>query len=130
MRCAIELSDIHDVVFVFQDCSFVVIHIEVVGRAEDRHNAWKACRAGLAIHSVPSILGFVGTDDGEKIVLLEECAGGRVREEVRTPSDVIMDKVFACLLLAELFKRVCPKDVAHETVCRRLTETVDLASQY
>lgn len=52
MRCAVELSDIHDVAFVFQHRCFVVIYIEVIWGREDGHHGWKSGRLGFAIHAV------------------------------------------------------------------------------
>ena len=39
---------------------------------------------------------------------------------------MIVDEVLSGLFLAELFQGVCPKDVAHEALSGRFTETVDL----
>jgi len=39
---------------------------------------------------------------------------------------MVVDKVFLRLLLTKVFKRVGPEDIAHKTVGRRLTETVNL----
>jgi hypothetical protein len=41
---------------------------------------------------------------------------------------MVVNKVFLRLFLTKVFERVGPKDVAHETVSRRLAETVDLQS--
>ena len=64
--------------------------------------------------------------DGEKIVFLQKGAGGRIREEVGATPNVVMDKVFAGLLLTKLFERVGPEYVAHKTMRGGLTEAVDL----
>lgn len=48
------------------------------------------------------------------------------REEVRAASDVVMDKAFVGLLLTEIFNRVRPENVAHETLSGRLTEAINL----
>ena len=77
-----ELSNVHDIIFVLQNSSLVVVHVQVVWRAEDCHDTGKASRPCLPVHSVPSILGFVCANDGQQIVLFEESAGGRIREEV------------------------------------------------
>lgn len=63
MRRAVELSDIHNIVLVFQDSGLVVVDVEIVGRAEDGHDAWEACGAGFSVHAVPGILSFVCTND-------------------------------------------------------------------
>ena len=39
---------------------------------------------------------------------------------------MIVDEVLSRLFLTELFQRICPKDVAHEAMSGRFTETVDL----
>lgn len=39
---------------------------------------------------------------------------------------MVVHKAFVVLLVAKLFERVGPEDVAHQSVRRRLAETVDL----
>ena len=39
---------------------------------------------------------------------------------------MVVEEEVGRLFLAELFERICPQDVAHETVCRWLAETVNL----
>jgi hypothetical protein len=68
----------------------------------------------------------VRTDDGEQIVLLEESASGRIREEVRASSDVVVNKEVVGFLLPKLFEWVGPEDIAHQSVCGWLTETINL----
>lgn len=63
MGCAVELSDVHDIVFVFEDGSFVVIHVEVVRGAEDGHYTRESGCPSLSVHAVTGILSFVGSDD-------------------------------------------------------------------
>jgi hypothetical protein len=91
MRRAVKLSDIHDIALVFQDGSFIIVDIQVIGGGEDGHDGGEPCRLRLAIHSIadntflsalsghhihhgdiPSILGFMCADDGEEIVPFEE----------------------------------------------------------
>ena len=78
MRGAVELSDVHDVVLVLQDRSFVVVDVEVIRRREDGHDTRETCCPSLAIHSVSSILRLVSSNDGKEIVLLQEIACSRV----------------------------------------------------
>lgn len=73
-----ELSDVHNVVLVLQDSSLVVVHIEVVWCTEDGHDTRETRRPGLPVHSVPGILGFVRTDDRQKVILFEEGTGSGV----------------------------------------------------
>src|SRR5690349_10217547 len=77
-----ELSDVHDVVLILQNSSLVVVHIQVIGRAEDGHHAREASGPSLSVHAVPSVLSFVCANDGQEIIFLEESACGGVREEV------------------------------------------------
>ena len=63
MRCAIELSDIHHVILVLEHCGFVVVDIEVVRCAEDGHNTRESCCSCLPIHTISSVLCFMGSDD-------------------------------------------------------------------
>jgi len=65
MRCAIELTNVHDIVFVLEYGSFVVVDVEVVGGREDGHDTGETSSSGLSVHSVASVLCFVSTDYGE-----------------------------------------------------------------
>ena len=78
VRCAVELPDVHDVVLILEDSGLVVVHVEVVWRTEDGHDTGEASRPCFPIHSVPSVLRFVRTDDRKQVVLFEESACGRV----------------------------------------------------
>ena len=53
MRRAVELTDVHNVAFVFQYGGFVVIDVQVIGRGEDRHDGWESVCFCLAIHTIP-----------------------------------------------------------------------------
>ena len=82
MRSAVELSDVHNVILVFEDGGLVVVNVEIVRGGEDGHNTREARGSRLAIHAVASILGLVGSNDREKVVLFQKGTGGRIREEV------------------------------------------------
>ena len=92
MRCTVELPNVHDVVFVFEHCGFVVVDIEIVGGAEDCHDTGKACRPRLTIHAVPGILRFVRANDGQQVISFEKGACGRIGEEVGTASNMVVHK--------------------------------------
>jgi len=62
---AVELSDVHDVILVLQYGGLIVIYVEIVWGAEDRHNAGKTGSPRLAVHSVTSILGLMCPNDGK-----------------------------------------------------------------
>lgn len=121
----VELSDVHNVVLILQDCGFVVVDVEVVWRAEDRHDTWESSRSGLPIHAIAGVLGLVSTNDRKQIILLQETARSGVREEVRTSSYVVVNEELLRLLLAEFFERICPENIAHKAVGWRFTEAVD-----
>ena len=78
MRGTVKLTNVHDIVLIFQDCSLIVVDIEVVGRTEDRHDTRETSRSSLTIHSIASVLRFVSPNDGEEIVLFQEGACRRV----------------------------------------------------
>ena len=78
MRCAVELSDVHNIVLVLEHGSFVVVDVEVVWRRENGHNTRETGRSRLTVHSVSGILRFVRSDYGQEVVLLKESAGCRV----------------------------------------------------
>ena len=78
MRCAIELPDIHNIVLTLQYSHFVVVDVKVVRSAEYRHNTKEACRSSLPIRTIAGILSFVGVNDGQKVILFEKGASGRI----------------------------------------------------
>ena len=50
-----------------------------------------------------------------------------VREEVRASSHVVVGEEFLSLLLAKVFARVGPEDIAHQTVIWWFAESVNLS---
>jgi hypothetical protein len=48
----VELPDVHDVALIFENSSFVIVHIEVIGCREDGHDGGKACAFRFAVHAV------------------------------------------------------------------------------
>lgn len=121
-----ELSDVHDVILVLEDSGLVVVDIKIIGCAEDGHDTREAGRPSLPIHSVAGILSLVGADDGEKIVLFEESACSRIREEVRAAADVVVDEKIISFLLSKLLEWISPENVAHEAMCRWFAESINL----
>ena len=65
MWCAVKLSDVHHVVLVLQNRGFVVVYVEVIGCAEDGHDTGEACRPGLSVHPIASILSLMRAYDGQ-----------------------------------------------------------------
>lgn len=126
MRCAVELSDVHDVVLVLQNRSLVVVHVEVVRRAEDCHDTGETSRPCFPIHSVSSILRLMCADDRQKVVFLEESARSGIRKEVRASADVVVNKEVVGLLLTEFLEGISPENIAHEAVGGWLAETINL----
>lgn len=127
MRRAVELSNIHHVILVLEHRCFVIVDIEVIGRAEDGHHTGESCRPGLAIHPITCILSLVCSNNREQIILLQEGTCRWIREEVGTAPNVVVDEILSCLLLAKLFQRVSPQNVAHKAMGRRLLEAVNLS---
>ena len=54
-----KLTNVHDVVLVFQNGSLVVVDIQVVWSTEDCHDTREAGGPGLAVHAVSGVLSFV-----------------------------------------------------------------------
>lgn len=52
VRCAVELSNVHDIIFVFQHSGFVVVHIKVIGGGENSHHWRKRGCLALSIHTI------------------------------------------------------------------------------
>ena len=65
MHLLTELSNVHNVVLILQDCCLVIVHIQVVRCAEYGHDTGETSRPRLPVHAVPGILGFVCSDDRE-----------------------------------------------------------------
>lgn len=96
MRAAIKLPNVHHVRFVLQHRGLVVIHVEIVGRAENCHHGGETGRLRFAVHSIPEsrrkdlktvigtlwnapgILSFVSSDNGQEVIALEEVTCGLV----------------------------------------------------
>jgi hypothetical protein len=78
VRCAIELPDLHNIFLILQYDRFIVVDAKVVRSTEYRHNTREAGRSSLPKHTIASILGFVGANDGQKVVLFEKDASGRI----------------------------------------------------
>ena len=127
MRCAIELSNVHDVILILQNRRFVVVNVEVIRSTEYGHDTGESCRPGLPIHAIACILCFVGPNNGQEVVLFKKSARGRIREEVGATSNVIVDEVLPSLFLAEFFQRICPEYVAHKAMSGWFAESVDLS---
>jgi len=121
-----ELSDVHDVVFVLENSGLVVVDIQIVRRAENGHDAWEACSPCLPVHSVACILSFMRTDDGQQVIFFEETARCGIGEEVRATADIIVDKELLRLFLSEVFQRIRPQDVAHQSVSWGFAKSINL----
>ena len=75
---AVELPDVHDITFVLEHRSFVVIHVKVVGGREDGHDRGEASRLCFAVHAISSILGLVSSNDRQEVVAFQELASSLV----------------------------------------------------
>lgn len=69
-----ELSNVHDIVLILQDSSFVVIYVKIVWCAENGHNTRESSSPGLPVHSITGILSLVRTNNRKQIVFFEESA--------------------------------------------------------
>lgn len=65
MRGVVKLVDVYDVVFVFENCSFVVIDIEVVWSREDCYYIGEFCCLCFMVYLVVGVLCFMSLDDGK-----------------------------------------------------------------
>lgn len=63
MGGAIELSDVHNIVLIFENSGLVVVDIEVIWCTKDGHDAGETSCPSLPIHSVTGVLGLVCADD-------------------------------------------------------------------
>lgn len=60
------------------DFYLVVVHVEIVGRAEDGDKRWEARRLRFSVHTISSVLSLVRPYDAEQIVVLQKVATRRV----------------------------------------------------
>lgn len=119
------MPNVHDIILVLQHCCLVIVHIQIVRRRKDCHDTWEPGRLGLSVHPVPSVLRLMCTNDGKQVIFLKERAGGRIREKVRTSTDIIVDEEIRSFFLTKFFERIRPEDVAHQPVGWGFAETVD-----
>lgn len=63
MRSTVELTNVHDVVFVFEYGRFVVVDVEIVGSGKDCHDGGETSCLGFAVHAV-SVIVVVSDGDG------------------------------------------------------------------
>jgi hypothetical protein len=50
---AVELPDIHDIVFVLQNSGFIVVHVKIIWRGKDGHDCRELGCSSFAIHAIP-----------------------------------------------------------------------------
>ena len=53
VRTTVELSDVHDIVFVLQHSSLVVVHIQIIGRRKNGNQWGETCRLTFSVHAIP-----------------------------------------------------------------------------
>lgn len=54
MRRGVELPDVHNIGLIFEYCSFVVVNVQIIGCAENRHNRREPCGPSLPVHAIPN----------------------------------------------------------------------------
>lgn len=90
----------------------------------------------------------MGSDDRQEVISFKELTGRLItrslylsrdvrvvrvgwqcdlREEIRATSHVIMQEALRCFFCSEVFDRVCPENIAHQTMRRWLAKSVDLS---
>lgn len=103
----VELANIHNVVLVFEHGCFIVVHVEVIGRTEYGDERGEACCLAFAVHPVTGILGLMGADDRQQVVMRKEITACRVRVEIRAAANAIVAKMFSgTLLRAKVLKGI------------------------
>lgn len=55
MRSAVELPNVHNIIFVLENSRLVIIYIQIVWSRENRHYSWELCRASFAIHAISAL---------------------------------------------------------------------------
>ena len=126
MRCAVELSDVHDVVFILQHRGLVVVYVKVIGCAENGHDTGESRRPRFSVHAITGVLGFMGSNNRQEVVFLEERACGRIGEEVGATSDVVVQEELGCFFLPKLLEGICPENIAHQAMRWWLPEAINL----
>ena len=103
-----ELTNVHNIVLIFEHSSLVIVDIQIVGCTEDGHDTGEAGSSCLSVHAVSCILSFMRSDDRKKVVLLEKGACRRIRKEERATPDVIVNEELRSSLLTKFLQRVGP----------------------
>ena len=62
MRGAIELTNIHNVILVLENGSFVVINVEIIGSGKDCHDRRESSRFCFTVHSVSVVVHIMSTE--------------------------------------------------------------------
>jgi len=65
MRHGVELTNVHDVVFVLEHGRLVVVRVEIVWRREDGNQRGERRRPTLAVHAV-AVHGSISKTNGRK----------------------------------------------------------------
>ena len=97
VRRAVELTNVHYVVLVLQDCrcklseilerlkkiggrkrTLIVVDVEVVGRTEDGDERRETGRCRLAVHAIAGVLCLVRANDRQQVVVLQEVTACQV----------------------------------------------------
>lgn len=82
MGSEVELLYIKSVLFEFDDSSFVVVHIAVVGGREYRYHHWELLCSIPLVHLISIELRLMCPQDRQQLVLMQELVDGLLAKEV------------------------------------------------
>lgn len=78
----VVLLDFDRVVLEFQNRGLVIIHVAVVGSRENCYHSWELLGAVPLVQFIAIHLNFVGSDDTEKIIVLQKVIHSLLTENI------------------------------------------------
>ena len=93
MRRVVELQDVQGVGLKLDNCTLVVVNITIVWSRKNCDHNWELARAVPFVHLVSVELCFMSTQNRQKLIFLKESICGVVAKEIRTSTNVILQKL-------------------------------------
>jgi hypothetical protein len=68
----VELTDIHDRVFIPHHCTLIAISIKIIGRRKQCDNCWELGFGMFGVHLISVILSLMGPYDTKEAISVQE----------------------------------------------------------
>ena len=92
MSSVIKLLDIQCILFKFDDCALVIIHITIVRCAKYSDNSWKFLCTVPLVHLITIKLSFMCPQYRQKSIFVQEIVRRLLSKEVGAASNVILSE--------------------------------------